>query len=299
MQAQIRNMDIGYSTTSACLQGNLLRDRPNMKIATTQPRQNLWSHRRLISQFAKRSIDLRHKGSYLGVGWSIISPLLLLGLYVLVFGYIFGGSFGILPNESKIDYALGIFMGLSIFHFAAEVMGTSTMAVITNPNLVKRVRFPVEILPLAQVAASFKHLMISLALVIAGAGLFGSGSLAGVIWLPAILLPLTLFLLGISWFLSAMGVFFRDTTQVLPFLTMALMFASAVFYPASRIPSDAWFFLRLNPLLIAIEQARNTALWNLPANAHHLGYLYLVGVLSLITGYLTFMRLKSSFADMI
>src|SRR5882757_10050444 len=104
----------------------------------------LWRHRELLWQFTLRNVELRHRGSHLGLIWSLLNPLLMMGLYVFVFGYIFGGKFSVLPNETKIDYALAIFLGLTVFQIFAEVLATAPTVIISNPNFVKKVVFPLE-----------------------------------------------------------------------------------------------------------------------------------------------------------
>ncbi len=266
--------------------------------ASPSANSSLWKHRALIQQFTLRNVELRHRGSHLGLVWSFLNPLLLLGLYVFVFGYIFGGSFGI-PGESRVDYSLGIFLGLSMFHFLAETIGLAPTLIVGNPNFVKKVVFPLEVLPIAAVGASLIHLLISLGLVLIGVTFFGRGISAGVLWLPIILLPLVLFSLGISWLLSALGTFFRDFSQVTQFLTMALMFSSAIFSPASKIPEAAWQILRWNPMLLAVELSRDAVLWDRELNLRHLGYLYLSGAFLAWCGYAGFRRMKPAFADVL
>ena len=260
---------------------------------------DLWVHRELLWQFTLRNVELRHKGSHLGLVWSFLNPVLMLGLYVLVFGYIFGGKFGVLPNETRVDYALGIFLGLTLFHFVAEVLGISPSIIVGNPNFVKKVVFPLEILPAANVGGAVFHMLISLALVFLSLLIFGTNLSAGVLWLPVIILPLILLALGVAWIISALGVFLRDIGQVMQFLSMALMFSSAVFYSAQRIPAAAWVFMRFNPILLAIELARDAALWNRPLNSHHLAYLYAAGLAACWLGHLAFRRMKPAFADVI
>ncbi len=260
---------------------------------------DLWTHRELLWQFTLRNVELRHKGSHLGLIWSVLNPLLMLGLYVLVFGYIFGGSFGILSNETRADYALGVFFGLTLFQFVGEVMGVAPTLVVSNPNFVKKVVFPLEILPVAQVGAAAFHLMISLVLALISLVLFDRSIHPELLWLPVIIAPLLLLGMGIAWFFSAVGVFFRDIGQVMQFLSLALMYASAVFYSAAKIPPEFWTFLRFNPLLLAIELARNTGLWAQPINLHHLLYLYAVGLLACALGHYAFRRMKPAFADVI
>ncbi|MBI3885490.1 MAG: ABC transporter permease [Opitutae bacterium] len=260
---------------------------------------DLFQHRELLWQFTLRNVELRHKGSHLGLLWSVLTPLLMLGLYVLVFGYIFGGSFGVLPHETRADYALAIFLGLAIFQFAAEVLATSPTVIVANPNFVKKVVFPLEILPAANVFGALFHMFISLTLVLVCALFFGRGSHLGVLWLPAILAPLLLFSLGFGWLFAALGVFLRDIGQILQFLSTALMFSSAVFYSAQKIPPAAWAYMRFNPVLLAIELARNALLWERPLDLHHLAYLYLGGFGTCVLGYAAFRRMKPAFADVL
>ena len=256
-------------------------------------------HRALLWQFIQRNVELRHKGSHLGLIWSFLNPLLMLGLYVFVFGYVFGGKFGARPEETRVDYALGIFVGLSLFHFIGEVLGVAPTVIIGNPNFVKKVVFPLEILPVATVGASFVHFLISILLTVLGIAFFGPGPSWGMLWLPVIFLPVLVLSLGLAWLCSALGVFFRDIGQLTGFLSMSLMFASAVFYPASSIPAPAWAFLRFNPLIHAIELSRNTALWNTAMNYHHLGYLYAVSAVTALFGYWVFHKLRPAFADVL
>lgn len=259
---------------------------------------DLLQHRDLLWQFTVRNVELRHKGSYLGIAWSVLSPLLMLALYVLVFGYIFGGTFG-RPGETRLDYGLTIFLGLTLFHFASESLVTAPAVIVGNPNFVKKVVFPLEILPAANVGAAAVHLVIGLALVLTGVLVLGGGLTLSALWLPVILLPLLLTFLGINWLFSALGVFLRDIAQLIQFLALALLFASAVFYPISRIPEPAWIFMRYNPVLLAIELARNTVLWNEPIRVPHLAYLYGFAVVSCYAGYAIFRRLKPAFADVL
>ncbi|HNC23325.1 MAG TPA: ABC transporter permease [Opitutaceae bacterium] len=259
----------------------------------------LWQHRELLWQFSLREVELRHKGSHLGLIWSVLNPLLMLCLYVFVFGYIFGGRFGILPNETRVDYALGVFLGLSMFQFLAETIALSPNLIVANPNFVKKVVFPLEILPASAVSAATFHLLISLGLVLLGVMLFGPGLSAGVLWLPVIMFPIAMLALGLAWCIAAFGVFLRDLTQVMQFVSMSLMYASAIFYPAHKVPGAIWSALRFNPLLLAIEEARNAVLWDHAVNLKHVGYLYATGLLACSLGYVVFRRLKPAFADVI
>ncbi len=261
---------------------------------------DLWQNRELLWQFTLRNVELRHKGSHLGFIWSFLNPLLMLGTYVVVFGYIFGGKFGVHPNETKVDYALGIFFGLTVFQIVAEVLGVSPMVITSQPNFVKKVVFPLEVLPASSVFGAAFHLLISLTLALLGTQFLGEGIHSGVLWLPVILFPLLLFCLGLAWFISAVGVFFRDIGQLIQFFVMVLMYASGVFYSAERVfPPAAWFWLRFNPLLLTIELARDVTLWQRPLNYNRLTYLYLFSLGACWLGHLAFRRMKPAFADVL
>lgn len=259
---------------------------------------DLWQQRGLLGQFILRNVELRHKGSHLGLVWSFLSPILMLGLYVLVFGYIFKGSFGVLPHETRLDYAMGIFLGLTIFHFVSEVMGAAPAIIVSNPNFVKKVVFPLEILPAATVGAAAFHMLISFTLALLGILVLAPTFGLGLFWVPLIFLPLGLMALGLGWLLSAIGVFFRDINQLIQFLSMALMWASGIFYTAANHP-EAWPYLRLNPLLLAVELTRDAVLWHRPLNLTHLAYLYGCSILLCYLGHATFRKLKPAFADVL
>jgi lipopolysaccharide transport system permease protein len=268
-------------------------------IASSNAVGSLFRHHALLWQFTQRNVEIRHKGSHLGLIWSFLNPLLMLGLYVFVFGFVFDGKFGAVSTESKVDYAMGVFVGLSLYHFIGEVLGVAPMIIVSNPNFVKKVVFPLEILPVASVGASFVHCLISIVLTLLGISLIGPGPSWGMLWLPIILIPILLLALGVAWFCSALGVFFRDINQLTAFLSTALMFASAVFYPASKIPPAAWSILRFNPLIHAIELSRNAVLWHSPVNYHHLCYLYTISIIITGAGYWAFRRLRPAFADVL
>lgn len=259
---------------------------------------DLWRYRALLWQFTLRNVEMRHKGSHLGLVWSVLNPLLMLALYALMFGYVMGGKFGVIPNETRIDYGLGMFLGLAIFQFVAEVMGVAPILITSNPNFVKKVVFPLEILPAANVGAAIVHMGISFALVMLGLLTMGHASASGLIWLPVIILPIILLMLGVSWFLAALGVFYRDIGQVMQVLIQILMFSSGVFNSAMSFKA-AWTYLRFNPLLLAIELSRDAALWGRQLNLHHLAYIYGVGFVVCFLGHLAFRQMKPAFPDVI
>jgi len=159
--------------------------------------------------------------------------------------------------------------------------------------------FPLEVIPTSAVGSAFIHLLISLGLVFIGVVCFGQGISAGMLWLPLILMPLMLIGLGATLLFSALGVFIRDISPLMQFGVMALMFASAVFYPASNIPPAAWKIMRFNPMLLSIETARDVMLWQRSPNMMHLGYLWIFALGACAFGSSLFRKLKPAFADVL
>lgn len=266
---------------------------------TREDLSNIWKHRALLKQFAQRNIELRHKGSHLGVFWSVANPLLLLVVYVFVFRYVFGGNYGVLAHETRWDYAFALFVSLTVYQFLTEIIATSPIIVVVNPNYVKKVVFPLEILPIATVASSAYNATITMLLALAGTAFLGPGLSWTLVWLPLILLPVLLMGAGLAWLLSALGVFFRDLSQMTQFLTTALMFASAIFYSAASIPRNIWLLLRFNPLIHAVELTRDVAVWHLSPPALPLLYLNAFGLVTALVGLKAFHRLRPTFADVL
>lgn len=264
------------------------------------PVYDLWKHRELLWQFTRRNFELTMKGSHLGLLWSFFNPLLLMALYVGVFGFVFNGKYGVIPNESRMDYAVGIFLSLTIFNLVSEVICVAPTIIIGNPNFVKKVVFPLEVLPAAAVGASFIRFFISITLVFLAIWFGGVHINWQAVWLLAIILPILLLSLGASWCISALGVFIRDIGQITVFLSQALMYASAVFYSSRVIPHEGiWQVLYYNPLLYAIDLARDVVLWQAPLKLSHLAYLYAVSLLIFLGGHIIFRRLKPAFADVL
>lgn len=262
--------------------------------------QTLYRHRHLLWQFTWRNIEMRHRGSFLGILWSVLNPLSMLALYVFVFGYIFEGRFGVVPNESKWDYGLGIFLGLSVFHLISESIVIAPTIITGNPNFVKKVVFPLEILPASAVGAAVFHMTITVVMIVVGLLLGGRSLSLSALWLPVIMLPMVALALGLAWLLAALGVFFRDIGQLVGAAATALMFASAIFYPASRVAEKAplaWPFIRWNPLIHAVEAARDVLIWDRPFSTYKVGMLYLAGGLAALIGFACFARSKRAFAD--
>jgi lipopolysaccharide transport system permease protein len=267
---------------------------PSSPFAGIARKRDLWW------QFTVRAVESRYRGSYLGILWAVLNPLLMLGIYYVVFGIIFSSHFRNPAVETETDFAMTMFLGLTLYMLVAETLGASPLLIIGNTNLVKKVVFPLEILPLAQCGGLWFNLLIGLVLALGGSVIFGTGiSLVGMAWLPVILLPLLMLSAGLAWLFAALGVFFRDLAQAMPFISQVILYSSAVFYPLGRIPASVWVFLKWNPFLQTVVLAREVVLWGMPVNARALGYTYVAGFAVFAIGRAVFMKLRPAFADVV
>ena len=227
----------------------------------------------------------------------------MLGLYVFAFGVIFGGKFREDDlDESTLDFALGIFLGLNVLGLISGVIGTAPAVIVGHSNFVKKVVFPLEILPAAVTGALSYDLFIGFGLCLTGIGILGPGLTLSVFYVPVILGPVFLMALGLSWFFSALGVFVRDIGQLGSFLGLALLYASGVFYSAERAEQAApgiWKFLQWNPLLQIIDSLRQVTLWGGELDWWKIGYAWVCGLVIFFGGAWFFNRLRPAFADVL
>lgn len=261
----------------------------------------LWGRRELISQFTRRNIELRHRGSRLGAFWALINPLTMLGLYYVIFGVIYNTQFRG-QGETAFDVLLAMFLGLTLFHAFSETLSWAPNLITSNPNFVKKVVFPLEVLPVAQIGAATFHLAVSLSLVVAGSVFSTPGLTWHILWLPVLVLPLLLLSLGTAWLLAALGVFLRDVGQLSAFAVTVLLFASAVMFPAEMIVQrspELWTVLQHNPILQIVDLARHTVLWHEPMQARILVQVYLFAGAVFTGGAVFFALLRRSFAEVI
>lgn len=258
----------------------------------------IYEKRSLVWQFAKRNIDLKHKGSFLGVLWLVLNPLMQMSIYTVVFGIIFEG----MKSTSGFNYALSIFLGLTIYQLIAESMGSTPSLIVANPNFVKKVVFPLEVLPVATILATVYHCCICLVLVFIGMLVVGDGVSLGALWFPVIILPAVLLAFGLGWLLSALGVFFRDIQQVVGPSSLIVMYASGIFYSTAMVKEKAshiWSFLQFNPLIHVIEQARNSLILHAPIEWVGIFYAYAFALVVFYFGFYCFEKLKPAFADVL
>jgi len=255
-------------------------------------------HRSLVIELAKRDVLGRYRGASFGLLWSLISPFMMLCVYTFAFGSILKSRWPTAPSGES-NFAVILFVGLIIHGFFAECLIRSPTLVTSNPNFVKRLVFPLDIMPWPMVLSALFHLAMNFVVFIA-LKLFIDGTLA---WhtflLPVVLAPLVLFTLGMSWFLASLGVYLRDIAQVTSVLSTALFFLSSAIVPVDALPEKYRVFFELNPLTFIIDQARNVALWDVAPNWLGLGGYSLVALALAYLGRSWFDLTRKGFADVL
>jgi len=256
------------------------------------------AQRELVGELVRGEVVGRYRGSMLGILWSLATPLLLLAVFTFVFGTIFQARWG-KAAAAQGDYALLLFPGILLHGLLAETITRAPGLVTAVPNYVKKVVFPLELLPLVSVATAVFHAFVGF-VVLAGALIVLRGGLpASAIAVPVIVAPYVVLLLGVAWFLASLGVYLRDIAHVTGLVSMLFMFLSPVLYPASALPEPYRFWLGLNPLTLPLEQTRAALMagqW--PA----WGALALYTVIALAVaaaGYWWFQKSRKGFADVI
>jgi lipopolysaccharide transport system permease protein len=255
--------------------------------------------RELLRQLTVREIAETVKGSALGILWLVLNPLLMMALYVIVFGVLFGGSFDRVENESPLAFAAGVYIGLSTVALINETLSRSTATITRNANLVKKVVFPLGVLPAVQVLGSGFRFGVNAILWLTFSALVGETVGIYVLLLPVILFPLFALAFGLALLISALSVYFRDIQQVTSVFTQVIFWSSGVFFSSVRVMEHPplWAILKWNPFFLIIENTRAVTLWGLLPSLGQLIYLYALSALCLALGAFVFSRLKAGFAD--
>ena len=259
----------------------------------------LWRQRQLIIKMTKREVVGRYKGSVIGMAWSFFNPIFMLSVYTIVFSMIFKARWGMNGGESKAQFALILFVGMIVLNLFSEVMNRSPSLILTNVNYVKKVVFPIEILPVVCMGAALFHALISLSVLLSAYVIFNGYLNWTVVYLPLVFLPLIVLSLGLSWMLASIGVFVRDIGQTIGLFMTLLMFLSPVFYPISAVPLKLQKFIMANPLTFIIEQARAVVIYG--QQPHWIGMLlyFLIASLVMWVGYAWFQKIRKGFADVL
>lgn len=258
----------------------------------------LWRNRELIYASTKREVLGRYRGSAFGLLWSFFNPLLMLAVYTFVFSEIFKARWGG-GGGSKGEFALALFVGLMVFNVFAECINRAPTIILSNPNYVKKIVYPLEILPFINLLAALYHGLISLGIWLGAYLLLMGVPHATVLYLPLVILPLCLLIMGFSWILASLGLFLRDISQVIGVVTTALMFMSAIFYPLASLPVVYRKLFDLNPLAAVIEQTRDILLWGKSPDFVLLGIWWIAAFFIAWLGFVWFQKTRIGFADVL
>lgn len=260
--------------------------------------QSMHRNGNLIQSLVVREVLGRYRGSALGILWSFFNPIFMLLVYTFFFSIVFKARWGG-SNESKVEFALILFVGLIIFNLFSECVTRAPTIILTNANYVKKVIFPLEVLPIVNLGAACFHMGISfLVWLIFYFSIIGIPPVT-ILLFPVILLPLLLLILGFSWFLASLGVYLRDVSQVTGLAITALMFLSPIFYSLSSLPIKYQHLLFFNPLTYEIEAMRSALIGGVAPNWILFGIYLLVTSLVAFLGFAWFQKTRKGFADVI
>lgn len=259
---------------------------------------SLWRNRELILASARREVLGRYRGSFMGLFWSVFTPLCMLAVYTFVFGEVFKARWGV-ENESKMQFALMLFAGLIVFNLFAECVNRAPNLILVNVNYVKKVVFPLEILPAIALASALFHCLISLGVWLLAYILFFGAPPLTVFYLPMILLPFAFMIMGVTWVLASLGVYLRDVAQFIGVLTSMFMFLSPIFYPATALPEAYRQILFLNPLTLVIEEVRAVLFFGRSTDFVLLAIYWIVTLMFAWLGFIWFQKTRKGFADVL
>ncbi|NNF99189.1 MAG: ABC transporter permease [Desulfobacteraceae bacterium] len=260
---------------------------------------SFWRNRDLIASLVKREVVGRYRGSFLGIAWSFLNPLLMLITYTFIFSIVFNARWGIDKEESRIDFAIILFVGLIVHGIFAECVNCAHGLILSNVNFVKKVIFPLEILPFVTFGSALFNTMISIVVLLLSQLIIKHQLPWTTVFFPFILLPLVFATLGFIWFIAALGVYIRDIGQITSILTTILLFTSAVFYPISALPQQYQVWLKLNPLAFIIGESRNSLIFNQLPDVKMWIVMLIAGVLIAWAGFAWFQKTRKGFADVL
>lgn len=247
---------------------------------------------------AVRQFLQKYRGNVIGLLWILLNPLLIMLIYTVVFGMIFKGKYSEGSESNTIEYALGIFLGIVMLHWITDTIGHAANVINANSNLVKKVVFPLESLPISVFFIS--SLNFSAGIVTTWlAGLFlGYSSWIQLAVVPMIAVGAAL-CIGLAYLISAIGPFVRDLNQIMGFLSLLLLNGSAIFYSIADIPESLDFIIYLNPLMHLVQGVRSIFLWGMMPDAQSILILSAWAAGLCTIGFLAFHFLKPIFADVV
>lgn len=272
--------------------------RPELRLGPLSALLFAWKSRHLVAALTRREIAGRYRGSSLGLVWTLITPLLLLGIYTFVFGVVFRVRW----NEGQTvdgEFAAILFFGIILHGILGEVLSRSPVSIVTNVNFVKKVVFPLELLVWVTVLSALFHFLLALLILSAFMLVTGHGIPVTAVALPLVLLPFLLLVLGVGWFIAALGVYVRDVGQFMGFLATAFMFMAPIFYPLTALPEAYRDFFYLNPLTYVVIESRNVFMAGIWPDASGLLKYWVVALIVFWIGHAWFQKTRGGFADVL
>lgn len=259
---------------------------------------SLLKNRYLIGQLTQREVVGRYRGSMFGLVWSFIHPLLMLGIYTFVFGAVFKARWGG-GETSHAEFALMVFSGMIVHALFSECLNRAPLLIVSNANFVKRVVFPLDALAWSAVMAALFHAIVSVIVLIGFCAVIQGTLHWTILFVPIVLLPLVVLVVGVVWFLAALGVFLRDIAQTMAVVSTMLMFLSPMFYPVTALPAAIQPVMRLNPLTLIMEQLRTVVIAGQVPDFKALAIYSGVALVVAMFGYAWFTRMRKGFADVL
>ena len=256
----------------------------------------------LIIQITKRDVVGRYRGSFIGIGWSFLNPLLMLCVFTFVFSVVFNAKWGVAmegQDEGKGFFAIVLFVGLIIHGFFSEIITRSPSVIISNVNYVKKVIFPLEILPVTALFSALFHMAISLTVWFFVYVIFVGLPSWHVIYFPVVIAPLVILAFSVSYFLASLGVFLRDIGQTMGLVSTVLLFLSPIFFPVERLPEAYQTFFMLNPLTFIIQEARGVLIWQQTPNFFGIFVYLITAIVLFLLGYAWFQKTRRGFSDVL
>lgn len=254
-------------------------------------------HRALLGALNRRELASRYRGSFLGNFWMVVTPLLMLAMYTFVFGVIFRSRWEGVGQGGVASYAIVLFVGLLLHSLMSETLGRAPKLILEEPNYVTKVVFPLELLAWVNMLTALVHFLVGLVLLLVVMAWIMPPVHLTALWLPIIVLPYAVCLMGLGWAFSAVGVYLRDLSQFIGTLISLLLFMSPVFYTRSKAPAGLGQWLVLNPLTVPVEQARRVLFKGLAPDAGTLIEYSVCAVVVYVMGLVIFQKLRRGFSD--
>ena len=251
----------------------------------------------LIVSLTKHALAARYRGSVLGIVWAVLTPIVMIAIFTIIFAGIFKARFG--ESSSQWDYALYLFCGLLPWNAFQESLQLSSSTIVAHSNLVKRVVFPLETLPVSLSLAAVANQMFGTVALVIAAIIFRGQMHATLVFLPLLVIPQLIATCGAAWLLASLGVFVRDIVQGITLFLMAWMYLTPIIYPETLVPPRYLAIINLNPFTPLVRNYRRIILEGTWPDWQGLAYFSIFAIASFLFGYWWFARTRKNFADVI